>query len=176
MAFRIPRCPEQVGAGCLGRLGLHRQVQVGSKVQVCKSVVVLLKSVERDFYLQETCTRTPGDFQVSPSSEGEHLKNSSHQDRNLVRLWRRVRVITFGTSQNSATCSTPAKCCQQSGVGKCRVEAAPGITVISPEEFVGSVCVSPALNLLPEGLVTKWGHSLGSPQRRSRNLLEHREF
>lgn len=95
MAFRIPRCPEQVGAGCLGRLGLHRQVQVGSKVQVCKSVVVLLKSVERDFYLQETCTRTPGDFQVSPSSEGEHLKNSSHQDRNLVRLWRRVRVINY---------------------------------------------------------------------------------
>lgn len=95
MAFRIPRCPEQVGAGCLSRLGVHRQVQVGSKIQVCKSVVVLLKSVERDFYLLETFRRTPGDFQVSPSSESEHLKNSSHQGWNLVRLWRRMRVINY---------------------------------------------------------------------------------
>lgn len=50
-------------------------------------------------------------------------------------------------------CSTSAKCSQQSGIGKGRVEAAPAGAGISPEEFVGSVCVSLALNLLPEELV-----------------------
>lgn len=44
------------------------------------------------------------------------------------------------------------------------MEAAPAGAGISPEEFVGSVCVSPALYWLPEGLVTKWGHSLGLPE------------
>lgn len=73
-------------------------------------------------------------------------------------------------------CSTPAKCSQQSGIGKCRVEAAPAGAGSVPEEFVGSVCVSLDLCLLPEGLVTKWGHSLSPPRRRSRNLLKHREF
>lgn len=42
-------------------------------------------------------------------------------------------------------CPTPAKCSQQSGIGKCRVEAAPAGAGISPEEFVGSLCASPAL-------------------------------
>lgn len=75
-------------------------------------------------------------------------------------------------------CSTPAECSQQSGIGKCRVEAAPAGAGISPEEFVGSICVSPDLLLDLKGLVMKWGHSLGLPQRRSRsrNLLKHREF
>lgn len=59
-------------------------------------------------------------------------------------------------------CSTPAKCSQESGIGKCRVEAAPAGAGISPE-FVASVFVSPDLYLRPEGLVTEWGHSLGPP-------------
>lgn len=61
-------------------------------------------------------------------------------------------------------CSTSAKCSQQSGIGKGRVEAAPAGAGISPEEFVGSVCVSLALNLLPEELVPKWVHSWALPE------------
>lgn len=73
-------------------------------------------------------------------------------------------------------CSTPAKCSQRSGIGKCGVEAAPAGAGISPEEFVGSVCVSPALYWLPEGFGDKVGAQPGPPRRRSRNLLEHRNF